>query len=167
MKKMMVMASAMLFVSVNFASATPLTPETKLKLEVLRAAIDTWAPMCEGAMSLNRDCYQGDLIEYSGYRCATGDLERCNDIKQAQDVDGRFWRAHRLIGKTDSDSFSRDMFMGLMFYYTTTKDVASLKKWLDYLYSHHSKMCDDANDNRCTLMPSTWGMLGLQMEHQG
>lgn len=149
------------------AHATPLSPETKAKLEKLRASVETWAPMCEGAMALDRKCYQFDMIEYAGYRCATGDVERCQDIRDAQDVDGRFWRAKRLIRKTAGDSFSRDMFMGLMFYYGKTKDVESLKRWMAYLETHHYKMCDDADDNRCSLEPGNWGMLGFLYEHLG
>ncbi len=151
----------------NISQATPLSPETRLRMEALRSSIQTWAPMCNGAMALDRKCYQFDMIEYAGWRCVTGDLERCNDIKEAQDTDGRFWRAKGLIGQTKANSFSRDMFMGLMMYFTKTKDVDSLNRWMDYLSNHRNKMCDDAKDNRCSLMPSTWGMLGIARQYLG
>ena len=158
--------SLLVLTSIN-AQATPLSPETKDKLEKLRASVETWAPMCEGAMALDRKCYQFDMVEYAGYRCATGDLERCQDIKEAQDVDGRFWRAKRLIRKTAGNSFSRDMFMGLMFYFSKTKDVDSFQRWMAYLSTHRHRMCDDADDNRCKLQPSSWAMLGLLSQHLG
>ncbi len=149
------------------AYAAPLTAETRAKLETIRTAIETWAPTRDGAIALNRDGYQGDIVEYAGYRCLTGDSERCSDIRRSQGADGRWWRAPRLIHQTTEDSFSRDMFMGLMYYFTKTRDTVALDRWLNYLKSHNNKMCDDASDNRCNLMPSTWGLLGHTLKHLG
>ncbi len=149
------------------AEAAPLSADTRAKLESIRASIETWAPMVDGAIALNRTGYQGDIIEYAGYRCIGGDTERCNDIRRGQDADGRWWRAPKLIHQETGDSFSRDMFMGLMYYFTKTRDTVALDRWLNYLKSHGNKMCDDASDNRCTLMPSTWGLLGHTLQYLG
>ena len=147
---------------------TPLTTATQEQLIRLRAAIKNWAPICNGAMALSKVCYQFDIVEYAGYLCALGDQDRCEDVRKSQDPEtGRWWRAPTLVGKTTSDSFSRDMFMGLMFYFAATKDRAGLKKWMDYLSANHNKMCPDGSDNRCSIEPSNWGMLGYLYRYLG
>ena len=148
--------------------ATPLSSATQQKLIDLRTAIKTWAPICNGQMALSKDCYQFDMIEFAGYLCATGVQERCDDIRKSQDpVTGQWWRAPILIGQTTSNSFSRDMFMGLMFYFATTRDTTALSKWMAYIESHDHKMCTDAQDNRCKLQIGSWGMLGHLHQYLG
>ncbi len=149
------------------AEATPLSQETRDQLIARRESIRTWAPICNGAMALSKACYQFDIIEYAGYLCALGDKARCEDIRKSQDADGRWWRAPNLVGQTTKNSFSRDMFMGLMFYFAATKDTAGLSRWMNYLNSHHNKMCPDGSDNRCSILLSNWGMLGHLYKYLG
>ena len=148
--------------------ATPLQPSTKKKMTDLRTSIKTWAPMIDGVITLSRDGYQNDMIEFAGYRCAAGEAAACDNIRKSQDREtGRWWRAPALIKKTKADSFSRDMFMGLMFYFGATKDRDSLDRWVGYLGSHRNKMCDDGTDNRCGLLLSNWGLFGYLYRHLG
>lgn len=149
------------------SSATPLSADTRAKLVELRAQVESWAPLCENVLSTDRNCTQHDSLKFSGLRCLTGDLERCNDIRDAQDESGRWWRAPTLIGETHENSFSRDTLMGLMYYFVVTQDVQAMDRWLAYLKKHKNKMCDDAADNRCNLVPSSWAMLGKIRKHLG
>lgn len=148
--------------------AAPIEAETRTKLETLRTAIRGWAPTCNGGgLSTERNCNQFDSIEFTGLRCLTGDVEMCDHIRRAQDETGRWWRSEQLVKNTPENAFSRDMKDGLLMYWSVTKDVDSLKKWVEYLESHKGKMCDNATDNRCSLHPAGWTGIGYLYEHLG
>ena len=153
------------------AGATPMSAQTRQALSELRDAVRKWAPICSnGAMGLNQppECAQGDMLEYSGMSCASGDRARCDDVKRSQSANGRFWRNPTAAVQGDpKNSFSRDMLMGVFDYVIATRDRAAFERFYDYLRHHHNKMCDDATDNRCRLIPGTWGIFGKTMKLLG
>ena len=157
------------------ASASPIKPETRAALVTLRNAVRAWAPICSnGALGLNQppECAQGDMLEYSGMSCLVGEAARCNDVKRSQSADGRFWRnpttAQTQVEPGDGkNSFSRDMLMGVFDYVIRSGDKAAFERFLSYLHAHHNRMCPDATDNRCRLVPSTWGLVGFVAKKVG
>jgi hypothetical protein len=149
--------------------ATPIKPATRAALAARRNAVRGWAPICSnGALGLNQppECAQGDMLEYSGMSCLMGEAARCDDVKRSQSADGRFWR-NPTTAKTQvepgdgKNSFSRDMLMGVFDYLIRSNDKAAMERFLAYLHAHKNRMCPDATDNRCRLVPSTWGLVGF------
>ena len=126
------------------AGATPMSAQTRQALSELRDAVRKWAPICSnGAMGLNQppQCAQGDMLEYAGMACASGDKARCEDVKRSQSADGRFWRNPVKAPQGDmKNSFSRDMLMGVFDYVITTRDRAAFERFYDYLRHHKRKM---------------------------
>jgi hypothetical protein len=158
----------------NAGAATPMKAETRAALVQLRDAVRTWAPMCaNGAMGLTQmpECKQGDMLEYAGMSCLAGERERCEDVRRSQSADGRFWRnpASAAAGKEPDgkNSFSRDMLMGVFDYVIVTGDKAAFERFISYVRSHRNRMCPDATDNRCRLVPSTWGLVSLVAKRVG
>ncbi len=148
--------------------ATPMTPQTRAELIKLREAIRGWAPLCNGTLSTTPDCNQFDALEYAGMSCAAGETARCNDVKLSQAADGRWWRNPTAAHKPDEiDSFSRDMLMGVFDYALVTKDHAAFDRYYHWLRDHGRKMCPHASDNRCHLLPGTWGIFGWVMKALG
>jgi len=146
------------------AAATPMRPETRAELVKLRDAIRGWAPICaNGALGLTQppQCKQGDMLEYAGMSCLAGERARCEDVRRSQTADGRFWRnpTYAADGRDTGDSFSRDMLMGVFDYIIVTGDRGAFERFLAYLKKHRNRMCPDASDNRCRLVPSTWGLV--------
>ena len=168
LRALLPLALATLFVAAQ-ARATPMKPATRQALIKLREAVRTWAPICDDALALSQppQCTQGDMVEYSGMSCAGGDRARCQDIKRSQGADGRFWRSPNRVNTDKGDTFSRDMLMGVFDYAIATKDKAAFEKFYVYLRGHKNKMCPDASDNRCHLLPGTWGIFGLVMKQLG
>ncbi len=154
------------------ARATPLSPGTRAALVELRDAVLKWAPICDNALATRPPpaCTQGDMLEYSGMSCAAGERARCEDVKRSQGATNRFWRnptEARNQKSPGGNSFSRDMLMGVFDYALVTNDKASFDRYYQYLRAHHNKMCDDATDNRCHLIPGTWGIFGMVMKKLG
>ena len=149
------------------AFASPLGVETVQKMEELRTAVRVWAPTCHGGLSTEKECNQFDSIEFAGLLCATGEQERCDEIKRAQGPDGRWWRSENLVEKSVQNSFSRDMKGGLLFYFAQTKDIQGLERWMKYLAENDNKMCDDATDTRCKINIGGWTQLGYLYDYLG
>lgn len=147
--------------------ASPLGVDTVQKMETLRVAVRTWAPTCNGGLSTGKECNQFDSIEFAGLLCATGEQERCEEIKRAQGPNGRWWRSENLVERSEQNSFSRDMKGGLLFYFAQTKDIAGLERWMKYLSENDNKMCDDATDTRCKINISGWTQLGYLYDYLG
>ena len=163
-------AAAALLAAALPAAASPLSPQTRQALATRREQVRKWAPICaNGALGLTQppECGQGDMLEYSGMSCAMGDRARCNDVKRSQGPDGRWWRNPSAVGHEDVDAFSRDMLMGVLDYVLVTGDKAAFERFLDYVHAHGNKMCPKASDNRCHLVPDTWGLVGFVMKKLG
>lgn len=143
------------------------------------------APSCEGSPS-KADCDDGDMVLFGGLLCASGDARGCDLVRRSQDGDGRWWRSPRRapgnVGQ--GNSFSRDMALGAMLYLATTRDTAAAENWLDWIEDHRPciqwkpfgqgclirgahRFCTDDSDNRCTLTPANWGVLGRVFQHLG
>jgi hypothetical protein len=163
-----------LLLSATAAAATPMRPETRAALVALRDAVRAWAPICaNGALGLTQppECKQGDMLEYAGMACLAGDRARCEDVRRSQGPDGRFWRNPTAAAEQrepdGKNSFSRDMLMGVFDYALVTRDRAAMERFVSYIRSHKNRMCPDATDNRCRLVPSTWGLVSLVLKNLG
>ncbi|MBS2023762.1 MAG: hypothetical protein JST92_15265 [Deltaproteobacteria bacterium] len=148
--------------------AEPLTPASRQKLLQLRQAIRGWAPLCNGFLAQSLGCEQGDMLEYAGLSCLSGEHARCNDARLSQTADGRFFRNPIYARNGDAiDSFSRDMLMGVFDYVLATGDKDSLERFYKWIRSDHDKLCPKASDNRCNMVPGGWGLYGMVMKHVG
>lgn len=167
MKKTQIIALSFLsFALITSASANDLMKELQIKRDTVR----TWAPFCEDGTQSHGMCPFGDMTIFSGISCLSGETERCNDVKDAQGPDGRWWRSPQLVGDdTKVNTFSRDQAKGALAYLVATKDVGAALRWQAYLDSHKRRMCPKMTDNRCKITMGTsqlfgavWSYLGLK-----
>lgn len=118
-------------------------------------------------------CDDGDGLLWSGILCSV-DTERfassCGYVRAAVGQDGRVWRApSRPSADVQwTNSFSRDMAVGLLLYVQRTRDVTSLHKWASFVREHEGRMCgvgdhplDFATDTRCDSGPTIRGLARL------
>jgi len=97
-----------------------------------------------------------------------GDRARCEDVRKSQAADGRWWRNPTAAVSGDpKNSFSRDMLMGVFDYVLVSNDKAAFQRFFNYIRSHGNRMCNDATDNRCQLVPSTWGLFSMVKSRLG
>jgi hypothetical protein len=106
-------------------------------LDDIRALKPFWvanAPLCNGAPS-SADCSDGDMTLFSGLLCASGEALGCRAVQTAQDASGRWHRSPRFAAHPELriNSFSWDMALGVQLYAVTTRDVASLNRWLAWV----------------------------------
>ena len=150
------------------AHADSLAPEVRAEMTARRDQIRTWAPTCDGALANDRNCGQGDMLEYAGLLCLSGETARCEDVRRSQGSDGKFWRAPQFVGVEEyPGSFSRDMLMGALDYLVATKDIVSAVKYIDYLNSHHGRLCAVSTENECSIFTPNWGMMGRVFKSLG
>lgn len=155
--------------AVNSAHASPLTAETSAKLASLRTAIRTWAPLCaDGVMTndgrLNPDgtkknCPMGDTTIFAGLLCLSGEKDRCEDVRKAQDASGRWWRAPGLVGiETGGPSFSRDQSKGAIAYLLATHDVDAAGRWSQFISANGNRFCPKGtnDDGPCDPREAFW-----------
>jgi hypothetical protein len=153
--------SGLLFFLVTCSDSRALTPDRVEKLRNMRAQTLTWAFRAQdGGVATNHLNDQGDMLERAGFLCLFGMRERCEDVRNSQAPDGRFYRARQYIGVSHVNAFSRDHFNGVMAYYIATRDRDSADRYLSYLENHQFKLCEKATDDRCDMKPDTWGILG-------
>lgn len=121
-------------------------------------SIREWAPTCNGYISKD-NCDQGDVLAYAGYLCLVGEEIGCRTAHDSFDEEGRAWRnpKHEPLG--DGNSFSRDMLLGALYYFTATKDTETEAKFRKYV-KDNGILCPDATDNRCEMTPGMWGLWG-------
>jgi hypothetical protein len=127
--------------------------------------IRSWAPTCEGFVSKG-NCDQGDTIAFAGYLCLAEEQIGCDTAKASFGVDGRGWRNPKHEPLADGNSFSRDMLLGALYYFTATKDVQAEANLRSYVKST-GRLCEDATDNRCEMTPGMWGLWGEVAKYIG
>lgn len=148
-------------------------------LEVLPlAAWRSWAPLCEGHPSKGA-CDDGDATLFSGLLCLAGEEQGCAAVKAAQDTAGKFWRSPRRVGVDSSNSFSRDMALGVLSYVLATKDTNAAQAWIRWVDQNSVcqlnvggvcqlrtyRYCRDDSDGRCFITPGMWSVMRRVWEH--
>jgi hypothetical protein len=133
---------------------------------------------CEGYPSKD-ECDDGDSVLFNGLLCSAGDERGCAGVRDAQGADGRWWRAPRRIDGNlgQSNSFSRDMSLGVLLYLATTRDVEAAQNWMRWIQSNRAcavvdrssgdclryapvyRLCRDDQDLRCTITPALWAVI--------
>lgn len=143
------------------------------------------APTCNGFPSKD-DCDDGDTVLFGGLLCAAGEERGCALVRQSQSFDGRWWRSPRRnpgnLG--ENNSFSRDAALGVLLYLIKTRDSNAAERWLSWIENNRpctlerpfgsgclvrgqQRFCTDDSDQRCTLTPATWGLMGRVWEYIG
>lgn len=172
------------------AQASPLpgiSPATQQQLSALRDSIRGWVRICDGAMNYGGGCDQGDLALFAGMLCLSGDTARCEDVRRSQAGDGSWWRAPKRIGETGQPVFSRDQTMGLMAYFTATRERTSAQHWVDWVVNNGRKwpdtsplheeaippgmtffsVCKSDFHINCLVTPPLWGFIGRVWQWMG
>lgn len=147
------------------------------------------APICDGAPS-SANCADGDMTLFNGLLCAAGDPLGCKSVQDAQDKSGRWHRSARLARDPSlrpHNSFSWDMALGVQLYATTTRDVASLERWLSWVENARPciaespkidgvqvclvrgwpRWCTDDTENGCMAKPQNLATLAMTIERLG
>ena len=153
------LAALIMLLSGN-AFAAPIQPATVQSLKDLRTHTRTWAYTCpDGTITpyIQAACPYGDMNEYAGLLCLSGETDRCNDVKNSQGPDGRWYRNPKSVGVGNGqNSFSRDGMTGTLAYLVATKDTAAAQRWLNYIVPHNDQMCDDGEKGTCKVMTTAW-----------
>jgi hypothetical protein len=132
----------------------------------------SWAPLCQGYPSKG-NCDDGDATLFSGLLCLAGEEKGCQAVKAAQDTAGKFWRSPRRVGVDTSNSFSRDMALGVLSYLLATRDTSAAQAWIKWIDQNSVcqlnvggvcqlrtyRFCRDENDGRCFITPGMWSMM--------
>ncbi|HYX37867.1 MAG TPA: hypothetical protein VE954_32590 [Oligoflexus sp.] len=140
----------------------------------------SWAPLCEGHPSKG-NCDDGDATLFSGLLCLAGEDQGCRAVKAAQDTTGKFWRSPRRVGVEASNSFSRDMALGVLAYLVATKDTDAAQSWLQWIDQNSVcqiklgtvcqlktwRYCREDSDARCLITPGMWSMMRRVWEYLG
>jgi hypothetical protein len=138
----------------------------------------SWAPLCQGFPSKG-NCDDGDATLFSGLLCLAGESVGCEAVKAAQDSTGRFWRSPRRVGSDTSNSFSRDMALGVLSYLLATKDTTAAQNWMQWIDQNSVcqwnvggncqlrtyRYCRDDSDGRCMITPGMWAMMRRVWEY--
>ena len=138
----------------------------------------SWAPLCNGYPS-KQNCDDGDATLFSGLLCLAGEELGCDAVKAAQDTAGKFWRSPRRVGIDTSNSFSRDMALGVLAYLVATRDTGAAQQWLQWIDQNSVcqikvggncqlrtyRYCRDDGDGRCFVTPGMWSMMRRVWEH--
>lgn len=151
-----------------------------------RAYINDQLSFCMGHPS-KEDCDDGDMTLFSGLSCAGGDQRGCYAVQISQSGNGRWWRSPRRIDGNlgQHNSFSRDMAMGTMLYLVTRRDTQAATRWLNWIEDNRPclaekpwplegcairgphRYCTDEEDQRCTLTPASWALMGRVWDYLG
>ena len=138
----------------------------------------SWAPLCEGHPS-KAECDDGDATLFSGLLCLAGEEGGCAAVKAAQDSAGKFWRSPRRVGRDSSNSFSRDMALGVLSYLLATRDTAAAQSWIRWVDQNSVcqlnvggvcqlrtyRTCRDDSDGRCLITPGLWSVMRRVWEY--
>jgi len=176
------------FLLLSCGTATPplteFSPDLRKELEGRIEEVKTWLPYCTYDISMEsmyrpgetiqgiskytctgRDLEygtgDGDVTLYAGYMCLAGDSVSCEIVKASQDITGRVWRSPARVGNPQGfeNTFSRDMFLGVLFYLAATKDQQFALSYNNWIISNNYRLCNDDSDGRCIPTPN---MLALQ-----
>lgn len=138
-------------------------PVSRTTLELLRQRrkeIRSWAPLCEDGSPTYHECPSPEAIRFSGLLCLSGDFKACNQVREAMDESGRFWRGKVFIGRENGDlpSFSSSSARGVMAYLATRWDRETMSNWLAYIQKTEGRFCPDVRDpdNQCRIRAYFW-----------
>ena len=144
--------------------------DASLEVQERINAIRTWAVTCtfDRTLFACKHPLDGDAVLWNGLLCLSGEIQFCSAVNESVSIDGKlnrspYWEAN----VRQSDSFSRDMFIGLMAYLIKTKDIELALRVQSYIQANDNKLCTDATDSRCTMTSTTWGLMAHVWEHLG
>ena len=149
-------------------SPQPSTPIDQTTLRQLRDDIQAKSPTCQytstfrgvskgNCLSEGTGTGDGDVMLFAGLLCLSGSYIGCDTVAYSIDDNGKPWRSPGRVGiDKRSESFSRDMFLGLMAYLVRTKDTATALKFQGFLERNDNRLCLDS----CDMTGTTWGLMG-------
>jgi len=141
---------------------TRISEATRKRLFELRRTIRTWAYECPDGSLTGAGCPMGDMNEFAGMLCLSGEEKRCEDVRRSQDpVTGEWYRSPGLVGIYDGKgwaTFSRDMAKGAWAYAVAKKDSEAARKWLEFIASNDWKLCRKSEEgwDACATRATFW-----------
>lgn len=102
----------------------------------------------------------GDSMLWTGLMIAAGYKIAIDAVKQCQTADGRMWRCVDRVNNQPTNSFSRDMALGVILYYCVTKDDVLADKWIAYIKKTSGLFPkSESSDNRYMMTPAMWWLM--------
>lgn len=125
------------------------------QLSKRRSQLQSWALRCGWSVAKD-ECSVGDAALFNGLLCLSGDALSCEGVRRSQGNDGRMWRSESRIDGDLSDSFSRDMALGVLAYLVVSKDKGLGRRWMTWIEQNDFRLCQLSTDNRCEFTPGFW-----------
>lgn len=164
-----------LIISCGYPPKKDPAPESMIELIDERVeSIRLWAPICQADVG-NRPIpfvckhpADGDAVLWNGLMCLVGKDFACNAVRESFSDNGKpnrspYWR----VTPRPENDFSRDMLMGFLAYLVKTKDIELAERFRIYVENNEYKLCTNATDSRCSLTPTTWGLMAYVWEYLG
>jgi hypothetical protein len=178
MRKFVPLFVPLLFLACGRGDDQPASPDSLARLNDKLSAATKFAPTCDypgvgKAIPMKAGCDDGDGMLWSGALCFSNPKKfaaSCAYVRESVDDEGRAWRAPNRPRKPSdfTNSFSRDMAMGLLLYSHATKDYETLRRWATFVRDNNGKMCgintgfeDYASDSRCDSQSAIRGLAKL------
>lgn len=144
----------------------PLGPATFDLLQEVRLSVLSWSEECGvWKTRVMAGCDDGDATLFNALLCMSGDDVACKVVAASQDDDGRFWRNPHVRAE-DKNSFSRDMFIGVVAWLSNSKDKAAAEKYVGWMKAN-KKLCHDDTDGRCRFTPMTIALWNYLADKDG
>lgn len=102
----------------------------------------------------------GDSLLWIGLHCLSS-AQYCYQVSKSMSEDGQIWRSPRRVNVDQKNSFSRDMSLGALSYFLSTRDNVNFDRWVRFIKAHDNKVCLNAEDNRCNLTANIKTMINL------
>lgn len=104
-----------------------------------------------------------DTMLFAGLLCLSGNELGCETVKRSVAGGGKPYRSPGRVNTDPDNTFSRDMFLGLMAYFIKTKDTTTALTFQNWLEGNANRLCFDSCDMRST----TWGLMGEVWKYLG
>jgi hypothetical protein len=150
-------------------SSPPPQPATLAALRALRSKIKQWAPRCDDGILTYHTCPYPEALRHLGLLCLSGDFASCEQVREARDDQGRFWRSKSFIGveSQGKPSFSSSSARGVLAYLVAKADLKTAADWIAYIRKTDSRFCPDVRDpeNQCRIRAYFWHLAWQLNEH--
>ncbi len=150
-------------------ASTPLKPATLAALRALRSNIRQWAPRCDDGILTYHTCPYPEALRHLGLLCLSGDFTSCEQVREAKDDLGRFWRSKSFIGVENEGlpTFSSSSARGVLAYLIAKADQKTAADWIAYIRKNDGRYCPDVRDpeNQCRIRAYFWHLAWQLNDH--
>lgn len=144
------------------------------EFKTLKAALLAEAPTCQYSPDFvgpsKNTCWNmgtgsgdADMMLFAGLLCFSGEEIGCETVRRSVGANGKPWRSPGRVDKDPDNTFSRDMFLGLMAYLVKTHDTGLAQRFETWFNNNNHQLCLNA----CRMELTTWGLMGEVWKHIG